>query len=219
MKNALIISGILFLFSSCDTRKDFYESINQAPLVEVRKYSSNAIFTTDYSDSIKKGFSNYVLEIRTADEEHLPVIFSSDISTDQSTIPSNKVSITFDDMFLGIHTVTLKMTDSFKKEGMAVGLFTVFDNILPEVLFTITLTGIHDPLEYNIDASASFDGDKKYGGEINQYEFMINNSYKVTTPLNNINYIFPSSGLYTISVRVRDNNGAWSAYKTQVVNI
>jgi hypothetical protein len=111
------------------------------------------------------------------------------------------------------------MTDSFKKEGKATATFTVFDNILPEALFTVTLTGIHDPLEYNIDASASFDRDKKYGGEINQYEFFINNLYTVITPFNNINYIFPASGLYTISVRVRDNNGAWSAYKTQVINI
>lgn len=219
MKYIIIALCFILVLTSCDTRKDFFENINQTPQIAIRKYGTNDLFTSEYSDSVKKGFSNYVLEIQAGDEEQFPLTFSSNVYTDQSTNPTNKVSVTFDDSFIGIHTIELKMTDSFKKEGKAIGRFTVFDNVLPVALFTVTLTAIHDPLEYSIDAGNSYDGDSKYGGEINQYEFMINNTYKIITPFNNINYIFPASGFYTISVRVSDNNGAWSAYKTQVVNI
>ena len=214
----IIYLFILVLLSACDKRKDFYEGMNVAPVIEMRKQGTGA-FVTGLNDSIKKMFPNYNLELKIIDVETLTLNNSLTISSDKFVVSNNVGLYTPDTTKLGIHSIVFTTTDKYNVTTTAMATFTLFDNILPVALFTTTHTAVYDPLQYNIDASASYDGDAKFGGQIVQYQFTINTSYIVTTAFNNINYIFPSSGNYTISVRVQDNNGVWSATKQIILNV
>jgi len=214
----IICLFILVLLSACDKRKDFYEGMNVAPVIEMRKQGTGA-FVTGLNDSIKKMFPNYNLEIKIIDVETLTLNNSLTTSTDKFVVSNNVGLFTPDTTKMGIHGIVFTTTDKYSLTTTAMATFTVFDNIPPVALFTTTHTAVYDPLQYNIDASASYDGDAKFGGQIVKYQFTINTSYVVTTAFNNINYIFPSAGNYTISVKVQDNNGVWSAPKQLILNV
>ena len=214
----IIYLFILVLLSACDKRKDFYEGMNVAPVIEMRKQGTGA-FVTGLNDSIKKMFPNYNLELKIVDVETLILNNSLTTSSDKFVVTNNIGLFTPDTTKLGIHSIVFTTTDKYNLTTTAMATFTVFDNIPPVALFTTTHTAVYDPLQYNIDASASFDGDAKFGGQIVKYQFTINTSYVVTTTFNNINYIFPSTGNYTISVRVQDNNGVWSVTKQIILNV
>ena len=214
----IICLFILVLLSACDKRKDFYEGMNVAPVIEMRKQGTGA-FVTGLNDSIKKMFPNYNLEIKIVDVETLTLNNSLTTSSDKFVVSNNIGLFTPDTTKLGIHGIVFTTTDKYNVTTNAMATFTVFDNIPPVALFTTTHTAVYDPLQYNIDASASYDGDAKFGGQIGKYQFTINTSYVVTTAFNNINYIFPSNGNYTISVRVQDNNGVWSSTKQIILNV
>ena len=220
MKKIIHIVGCLTIISisACDKRKDFYEGLNVAPVIEMRKQGTS-VFATGLNDSIKKMFPDYNLELKLVDVENLPLNYSVSTSTDKFIVTNNFGSFSPDTTKLGIHTILFSATDKYNVTTNARATFTVFDNIPPVALFTSTRTAVYDPLQFNIDASASYDGDAKYGGQIVQYQFIINTSYVVTTAFNNINYIFPSTGNYTISVRVQDNNGVWSLPKQMILNV
>ena len=220
MKNIIyIICGfVIFTIISCDKRKDFYSTINAAPKIEMRKQGTSA-FATGLNDSIKKMFPDYYLELKITDEEKLPLNYSLTTATDRFFLTNNVGRFTPDTTKLGVHSIEFTVADSYKVTTTAMAAFVIFDNLPPVALFSAAKQAVYDPLQYNIDASASYDGDAKYGGKIMEYEFKINTSYKVNTGFNNINYIFPSAGNYTLSVRVKDNNGIWSVAKGMILNV
>lgn len=219
MKNIIVLvcSFFILVITSCDKRKDFYQGMNVAPVIEMRKQGTPA-FVAGLNDSIKKKFPDYYLDLKVTDEQKLLLNYSLMTATDKFIL-TNSVSGKFtpDTTKLGAHSIVFTSTDSYNLTTTAVATFTVFDNLPPVALFTATKQAIYNSLQYNIDASSSFDGDAKFGGQIVQYQFTINTSYVVTTAFNNINYIFPSTGSYTINVKVKDNNGVWSAIKQMVL--
>lgn len=214
MKKIIILFGfVLVTITACDKRKDFYSSINVAPVIEMRKQGTPN-FVTGLNDSIKKMFPNYNLDLKITDEEKLTLNYSLLTSSDKFTLTNNNSGMfTPDTTKLGAHSIVFTSTDTYSLTTTALATFVVFDNLPPVALFTAVKQAIHDPLEYNIDASSSVDGDSKYGGQVVQFQFTINGSYTVTTAFSTINYIFPSAGNYTVSVRVQDNNGVWSVAK------
>lgn len=212
---AILVSSIL----GCDKRKDFYGDINSAPKIEMRKKDVGS-YSTGLNDSIKKLFPDYYLDLRVTDEENLSFNYSLMTATDKyMRLSDNAVKFTPDTSKSGVHSMVFTVTDAYEAAGTSTASFVIFDNLSPVALFQTTKIAVYDPLEYNIDASSSFDRDSKYGGQIVEYEFVINTSYKVNTQFNNINYIFPSIGNYTISIRVKDNNGIWSATKQIVLSV
>jgi len=119
---------------------------------------------------------------------------------------------------LGVHAITFLTKDSYEKEGKAVANLTLFKNLRPVADVYVDKVGINDPYEWAIIASGSYDRDKKYGGKIIEYHYIIGN-YQVKTPLDKINYIFPAPGNYYVDVMVKDNNDEWSITKTIYVAI
>lgn len=221
MKNLKYLFLIVIVTSifGCDKRKDFYGEINAAPKIEMRKKGIGS-YSTSLNDSIKKMFPDYYLDLRVTDEEMLTLNYSLLTSSDKYVrISENLVKFTPDTTMPGVHSIVFTASDAYEAIGASTAAFVVFDNLAPVALFKTTKIAVYDPLEYNLDASASFDRDNKYGGQVIEYEFTINTTYKVNTPFNNINYIFPSAGNYTISVRVKDNNGIWSAVKQVVLAV
>jgi hypothetical protein len=164
-------------------------------------------------------FPEYVLETKITDEEKLALQYFLSIGTDKLEMSNNVGVFRPDTTKLGIHKISFSATDGYQASSTAVANITVFDNLPPVALFTAFKLGVFDLLEYKIDASSSYDGDLKFGGKIVEYEFIINTTYKVNTGFNNINYIFPSAGNYTVSVRVKDDNNAWSVAKVIVLTV
>lgn len=215
MKNIVISFCFLLvacvLLSSCDKRKDFYASMNLAPKIEMRKQGTYA-FKNELNDSIKKMFRDYFIDLNVIDEEELALNYSIS-GADKFVLTNGVGKFSPDTMKLGTHKIVFVATDNYNVTTTATATFEIFDNLPPIAACSTLKLAIHDPLEYNIDASTSYDRDSKYGGTIVEYEFSINTTYKVNTQFNNIHYIFPASGNYTVNVRVKDNNGAWSASK------
>jgi hypothetical protein len=196
-----------------------YADLNLPPEILIKKSAANGPFAVSLSDSVKRDFNIYILEYTLKDEESLQVTVTSNIGTDLIHQEGNKVQIKFDQASVGKHEISLTSTDTYKKIGTAIGTFELFVNLPPVANFYINKRAVFDPLEYTIDASASYDKDYKFGGGLKNFEFVINNNYKVTNANGILNYIFPAEGNYTISVRVQDTDGVWSVYKTQVVTI
>lgn len=217
--NYLLLAVLVSSIFACDKRKDFYGDINSAPKIEMRKKGTGS-YSTGLNDSIKKLFPDYYLDLKVIDEENLAFNYSLLNTTDKYVrLSENAVKFTPDTSKLGIHSIVFTASDAYEAAGTSTASFVIFDNLAPVALFKTTKIAVYDPLEYNIDSSTSFDRDYKYGGQIVEYEFTINTTYKVNTQFNNINYIFPSMGNYTISIRVKDNNGVWSAVKQVVLAV
>lgn len=216
----LSIFFLAVILVGCDTRKDMYSDLNLNPQVEIKKSASAGQYVTELSDSVKRDFNTYILDYILKDEEDLSVSIVSNVSSDAiTTINGNHAQIKFDQNVIGKHTISFISKDTYSKEGKATATIEVFVNLPPVADFEVIKKAVFDPLEYTIDASGSFDRDYKYGGGLKSFEFIINNSYKTTIANNNLNYIFPSEGNYTISVRALDTDGVWSSYKTKIVTI
>lgn len=216
----LIYSCLIILLTACDKRSDMYTTYNTTPIIEIRK-EGTTLFQTMLYDSVKSSTTEYNIEYRILDEETLTAKGNKygELGGDKFMMDGKFARYTIDGSIIGNRFIELSVTDSYGKEGKAKATFYVFDNLPPVALFTAFKLGVFDPLEYKIDAGLSYDRDAKYGGKIIEYEFIINTTYIVNTPFNNINYIFPSTGNYTISVRVKDDNNSWSVAKVIVLAV
>lgn len=104
---------------------------------------------------------------------------------------------------------------------------TVLGNYLPKAnISDIGPDTNNFPYAHNIDGCNSIDGDADYGGEIVKYRFTIVGDvegveeelfYVYEGDDCKINYAFPGSGIYTITLEVMDNDGAWSE-KTDTIH-
>ncbi|MHC1705794.1 MAG: hypothetical protein AB9846_17975 [Tenuifilaceae bacterium] len=158
------------------------------------------------SDSVKIG-NPYVLHYYIEDEENVKLIATQIQGSIQITISENNV--TFAGLNEGLSRVVLTTNDSFGASAEFTLNLTVFRNLSPAVRFSVVKIGLSSPYEVEVDASASFDKDSRFGGNIVLYEYTLVN-YSFQSSLNKVRYIFGSSGEKKISVRVKDNSGTWS---------
>ena len=192
IKFCLVLSALAteMFFSSCDNRKDYFIEVNNAPILSLVKNGVELTGST-LADSLKIGE---------------PISFHY-VITDEEKI---RIQVTQEDQ------VTLLAKDSFGEEATFSITFTVFRNIAPVALFTVTKIGVSSPYEYEVDASGSYDKDARFNGKIVEYEYTLNN-YTFSTTLSKIRYIFGSAGQKLIKVRVKDNTGDWSALVSEYV--
>ena len=94
--------------------------------------------------------------------------------------------------------------------------FTIFRIIAPVALYSVKKIGVSSPYEYEVDASASYDKDARFNGEIVEYEYTLAN-YKFSTTLSKVRYVFGNAGQKQIHVRLKDNTGDWSAQISEYV--
>jgi len=220
MKNIFFLAALLLLYS-CDKRDDFYGGVNITPVIEVKKSNSNTSFTSVFNDSVKTMYPTYDMDIQLKDEENLSLTATSNVPADKIALyGTSKISLALDTAkaTLGVHAITLLTKDSYEKEGKAIANLTLFTNLKPVADVYVDKVGVNDPYEYTLNASGSYDRDKKYGGKIIEYQYTIG-TYEVKSPLDKINYIFPSPGNYWVHVTVKDNNDEWSITKTIYVAI
>ena len=121
-------------------------------------------------------------------------------------------------------TTTYRMLFRIKDLGGWTGSATVvtlraFKNIPPTAAFTATKG---ENGKYTFDASASYDGDKRFGGTIATYDYVITGTKpkKFSTRQSRFeNYGFPRLGNYTVSLRVTDSDGDQSNAVTKVIAV
>lgn len=109
---------------------------------------------------------------------------------------------------IGTEHYTFTLTDRFNKTDVAELDLVTFANLPPVALFDVNEIRQNDPLEYELDGSASFDSDAKFGGKIVEYKWIINNADSISSLAPKIRYIFPQQGLFKIDLKVKDNEGA-----------
>jgi hypothetical protein len=208
----LFVLAVQMFFSSCDNRKDYFISVNLAPNLTLVK-NGVEITGNSLTDSLKIGVP-LSLHYNISDEEKLRLQVSQD--GQQSTVDLGSELVSFTGLTEGQDLVTLTAIDSFNEEAKFSISFTVFRNIAPVALFTVTKIGVSSPYEYEVDASGSYDKDARFNGKIIEYEYTLAN-YKFSSPLSKVRYVFGSAGQKQIRVRVQDNNGDWSSQVSQYV--
>ena len=220
------------LSSSCDTRSDFNKDNDQYPVIQIRHDDLNfqplQSFSNQIYDSMKLSQVHYPIELIANTtlanagfqfNFHLVGKASLNLITNQIYPNSTTRYYYFEPNGTGLKTVNFQVSDAYNLQSTANLQLLVFSNLSPVANFIATQTGQFDPLQFQIDASTSYDRDAKYGGAISNYEFTITPNYRVTTNQPIVNYIFPKVGNYQIALMVQDNDSAWSASKVTWVNV
>ena len=214
IRSCLVLFALVtaLFFTSCDNRKDYFIGVNQAPTLTLVK---NGVELTgnSFADSLKIGEPlsfHYVI----SDEEKTRIKVAQQQQSNIVDVGSE--SITFTGVTEGQNIVSLTANDSFGEGAKFSLTFTVFRNIAPVALFKVKKIGVSSPYEYEVDASGSYDKDARFNGKIVEYEYTLAN-YKFSSTLSKVRYVFGSPGQKQIRVRVKDNNGDWSAQVSQYV--
>lgn len=109
----------------------------------------------------------------------------------------------------------LSVVDPFEKSSEASVNLTVFKNLIPICEFKDSIIAQLSPYQVQINASGSYDQDEKWGGAVVKYSYQIDNNYTCNTTLSTIDFIFDGPGQKSITVKVQDNDSAWSVPVTK----
>lgn len=218
IKTFKYLSLIIFVpfVNSCDQRKENILDVIEKPKVEIN--SSTRASSVIISDSLKQsqGYYTFNYTYRSSTKNN-KFEFSKDSGSD--SIMGNRIYYRPGKLDQG-NNYNVKITDELGQVAEAKLYLHLFYNIPPFCIAYINKTSIQHPNEYEFDASASFDQDKKFGGYIVNYEYKINSSLIFTTQNSKLKHIFSSPGNYQIEIRCQDNDGAWSVNPfKQIINV
>lgn len=223
--------GIIFCFlvvlSSC-LRIDQIEQMNSQPIILINGQKSMI------RDSMKltNDGRQYQVKIRVEDPDFNQKSISFEILSGQGNVFQNGISTNeiqldkFENLSLsygpnrtGTHILSFHADDAFEQSSSNNLELFVFDNFLPIARFELVKPAIqHDPLEYRIDASHSYDQDEKFGGGIILFNYtFLGKSVELTSE--KIGVIFPEAGIYDIGLRVQDSDNGWSNTTIKSVQI
>jgi hypothetical protein len=110
----------------------------------------------------------------------------------------------------GAMSFFLSVEDEDGKAGTALVKIISLANLKPQAALGVQQTDANAPYEVRISADGSKDADEAWGGAVSKYEYTLEGFYTTVTTLKQINYIYPAPGRYRITLRVQDNEGAWS---------
>lgn len=220
MRYIFIIPIIALLFS-CDKRKDLYENSNGASQVNIVLENSSSNFSAtingnSITDTMKLG-QPYLFSLSVSDESgFIDLEFSGDDSMKvdgefftSTTISRNDIhNFEFIPSSIGDKYFSLKFTDVYGVETTYSFHIVVFKNRTPTISWELFNINQLSPLEKSIVVFGQ-DGDEYYGGKIIYYQFVIDSDTTFMTN-NQLNYVFPSTGNYFISVKCMDSDLEWS---------
>jgi hypothetical protein len=241
MKNLrynILVLSIIVLLVSCNKREDYFKIENIDPVATELKlsYSTGNVDLTSnpiiISDTLKRSLSNTYKFNITLDDEVDAIKVSARIYegsgsskantqylTNSVTLSGKDIDISYVPSINGLHVVDYTFEDVYGKVTIVRLRLFCFSNTSPIANFTFNNTQLFNPNEYRITATNSYDTDARFGGKIVEYEFKVGLYYDVTTSNSYINHIFSGAGTYAIKVRAKDNDGAWSDYKTNIIVI
>ena len=222
----LILVMIVGLFVSCDKRKDLFQENNQPVSTVLQLENGHSAVSATYVDQFTvrdtlKLNQTYRFSLKIIDEDG----FSSVEFSGDGAMEVNGNAFTSSDLTNGIHefewtadttgvkSFSLKITDTYGEVVQYDFSLFVFYNIVPNIWWEVIDDGSLGPLHKRIRVHGG-DGDDLYGGDIIYCRFVIDSD---TTDfptadwngLMDMNYVFPSAGTYTISVKAMDSNYEW----------
>ena len=208
-----LILGILF-FYSCTNVKDYWLESDNAP-----QFKFTPSLTDTVTDSIKVN-TTCVFSYKIIDEEHNLVPTIQKNIAYQYTIDSINQTISIKGLSATNAMIPIKVKDAFGKTSTAIIKAIIFTNLSPVAVLSYNLTKDGDGNNFvNFIASDSYDRDKRFGGTVVAYEYSLDGYLISTNSLSTLTKDI-SSGNHIISLRVQDNDGAWSTstYLNIVVN-
>lgn len=222
--NQLFFLAAILCFN-CGQTREFLEDLNEAPQINFGGNHTDPILKDSIKLSAFASQHKYHISLRVTDRNNNiaevrydQLVGSGKLIQDDIEIISSNISFRKDSALLefdyypehlGQHQFSITVTDNFGLSAKALLELTAFDNLLPTASFTAHKLGQRSRYEWHFDASESFDRDARYGGSIKEYEFsVLGKVYTLLTP--EITIIFPATGIYTVSTRVKDNDHRWS---------
>ena len=228
--------ALSFLVAACDDRLEFVNRDNKPPSI----YFQNSPSITNASDSLKLGadYNGGKLKGIVGQAQYHLLITGKDLENDLSslsyTVPENTVvelfageqklsgSIPLENgralvsikPVPGLHEIKFQAVDNIGKMATASFTLFAFKNLGPvaKAVFTSVGTAEAGLYKYEFDARGSFDRDVKFGGAITKYEYVINDTYVITTDASRVYHHFAGPGTYRVKYRVFDNEGAESEF-------
>jgi len=224
----------LFLGLGCSMMacKDRLETIGNFPTSPGLKIFAKGALAASVTDSLKLSNPNvrlYGIDLRLSDSDRYYTSLSYQYNqgkgiiinrgdTVQGLLPffNYRSQSTFYPVGEGLTRITFTASDQFHNSALAHLSLLTFKNLPPVAAITVTPLRNVDSLEYLLNASASYDADQHFGGGIVQYCYTVEKD-TIRTVQNRIKHIFSVPGVFTISLQVKDNDGAYSNVLTQQI--
>ena len=222
-----IAACLLISLTSCEDRFDFLENSGFGVVVGLNDAS-----VTDLSDSVKVSLKNgtdkydFSLIIngeaeKTYDVEFTLIGFAQLVDAQGNEVSGSSITLSNGVNNFGVKVslpseinLNFSIIDEFGNTKTSNLNLIAFDNLSPIAMLDITSVKALSDFEYDLDASASFDQDEKFGGLVERYRYKIDTAV-IFTDKSKIRIIFPSSGSFDVSLEVQDNDEAWSEIETQ----
>ncbi len=227
---------LLFLaFCSVVGCKDRFENIGKVPTSPAVKIFYLGSLVKFHRDSVKLSSPNFNyfgvdLHLSDSDRYYTSLTYSYQVGSGKliyrsDTLASNllpfdayRCLVRFVPTGEGLTRMVFTVTDHLNNSSQAVLELLTFKNLLPVGSLVITPIKTVDPLEYLIDAGASYDADVHFGGGIVQYIYQVDGQ-TIATSKSQIKHIFSAPGVYTITLQIKDNDGGLSPLIIQQVAI
>ena len=236
MKAQIALLFIATIMMSCDKREDLISKLNDAPILALGDPATGVYIA---KDSIKLSLKNsqkfYALTLQLSDANNnlTSVIYdwqtgAGSMSQDGNQLATNSLKLPGADGKLnlqvypanaGLNRILIHAIDKFNAEGIFTLELTGFINLLPIANLVIASNPQNDPLQYTLNASTSYDRDKKYGGNVARYIYTVANQPAIETNLSSIQFIFDQKKSYVVTLQVQDNDGALSTAFSQTYSI
>ena len=228
MRYIVLFALVTLMLSSCSDKTEELENLNKAPRIEYFdrasydwKVPDNNILVDSFKINTDSNNLVYSVAFRIKDAnknlerveierfESGEFFFNGELLTQNYFIaPTDSFSISYRGKGEGLHAFKIKAADDFDKLNEILVHLNFNQNKKPVALLELGKIGQLHPNEYLVDGSGSKDIDKDVGGQIITYEYTIN-GVEIETTRNKLKHIF-NPGANTITLRVRDNDNAWS---------
>ena len=242
MKNSTSLNGLValilvLLVFSCDNTDDYFESLNESPLVQLstlnKKNSAELL-----SDSVKLSTASsfYTKEVyltyldNNSNVDYITIHSTTNdvFMIQEDTILIDKaveiVNVKTDSVKLflfsfnpGFKQLQFTITDQFGIEHTATLELFVFANLIPTVRYDYSIDRTNQFVEF--DFGKSYDPDSLYGGKIQYYEVNFNGE-TIVRDKPTVTVIYSDNQIiYDFSVRVMDNDGDYSYIKSDRITL
>ena len=232
MKTLKLISVLAVLLTACDSTYEDLHKINRDPRITFTYLSNELTSTLDSvknSSRLKTPYDQYftvedddnnLVEVYYKVRSGTGNVFSNGNYTNR-TLSKNSNGIyhlQYRPKGLGYHQIEVYALDQLNGETKVTIDLISFDNIKPVARLDVTPKRLLGKYEYRINGSESFDVDGIYGGAIELYQFNIN-SQVIELRQPELSYVFGGEDIYSIGLRVMDNDGVWSERTEQLYSI
>ncbi|MEM6525503.1 MAG: hypothetical protein AAF693_17010 [Bacteroidota bacterium] len=223
------------LFLACNDYEGFLESLNEPGEIildagpdkhglivndSLKKSRNDKIFMKDvkifYSD-----INQNVREVRINSVTNDVFLIQEDtVLIDKELVAiSDTDSVTLSILCYeeGFKQLEFTIVDDFDRRSSATLRLLVFDNLLPVVIYEVTVDRENNLVTF--DLTKSYDADANFGGQIREYELIFNGETLIKpvpefTVLTSI-----TQRVYDYALRVTDNNGESSLIITDRLNL